>query len=76
MRRGHPKRPLTRDEVCRNKQIARHRGAIEPIFNLVKNVHGFARARYRGLARNTTAFTLAAIAMNLKRWTTWRPIPA
>jgi IS5 family transposase len=76
MRRGHPKRPLTRDEVCRNKQIARYRGAIEPIFHLVKNVHGFARARYRGLARNTTAFTLAAIAMNLKRWTTWRPIPA
>ena len=76
MRRGHPKRPLTCDDVCRNKQIARHRGAIEPIFNLFKNVYGFARARYRGLARNSTAFTLAAIAMNLKRWATGRPIPA
>jgi IS5 family transposase len=76
MRRGHPKRPLTCDEVCRNKQIARHRGAIEPIFSLFKNVYGLARARYRGLDRNSTAFTIAAIAMNLKRWATWRPSPA
>lgn len=76
MRRGHPKRPLTCDEVCRNKQIARHRGTIEAIFNLFKNVYGFARARYRGLARNSTAFTLAAIAMNLKRWAGAAAVPA
>ncbi len=76
MRRGHPKRPLTCDEVCRNKQIAKQRGTIEPIFNLFKNVYGLARARYRGLARNSTAFTLAAIAINLKRWATWRPSQA
>jgi len=70
MRRGHPRRPLTQAEVRRNQRLAKHRGAIEPLFSLFKNVYGFARARYRGLARNTCAFTLAAIAINLKRWAT------
>ena len=67
MRRGHPRRPLTRAEVCHNNRVSKHRGAIEPLFSLFKNVYGFSRARYRGLARNTTAILLAAIAINLKR---------
>jgi IS5 family transposase len=68
MRRGHPKRPLTPDEIARNTRLARIRGAIEPLFSLFKNVLGFKRARYRGLARNARALHLAAIAINLKRW--------
>jgi IS5 family transposase len=73
MRRGHPRRRLTRAELRRNKRIAKERGAIEPIFSLVKNVHGLARARYRGLKRNATAFLIAATAMNLKRVATMLP---
>jgi len=76
MRRGHPRRKLTLSEVRRNQRIAKHRGAIEPLFSLFKNVHGFARARYRGLARNTTAILTAAIAINLKRWACCSPRPA
>jgi IS5 family transposase len=67
MRRGHPRKPLTRSELRRNAAIGKHRGAIEPLFSLFKNVYGFTRARYRGLARNSTAILLAAMAMNLKR---------
>jgi transposase, IS5 family len=67
MRRGHPKRPLSDYAIRRNKRLARHRGTVEAIFSLYKNVYNLARARYRGLARNTTAFYLAAISMNLKR---------
>jgi len=67
MRRGHPHKPLTRSELRRNAAISKHRGAIEPLFSLFKNIYGFTRARYRGLARNSTAILLAAIAMNLKR---------
>lgn len=67
MRRGHPSRPLTRAEVRRNNLISKRRGAIEPIFNLFKNVYRLARARYRGLERNATAVLLAATAMNLRR---------
>ena len=67
MRRAHPRRSLTRSEIRRNKRIGKRRGAIESLFSLFKNVYGFARARYRGLERNTTAVLLAATAMNLKR---------
>jgi transposase, IS5 family len=67
MRRGHPRRPLTDYQVRRNKHLSRRRGTVEGIFSLYKNVYQLARARYRGLARNGTAFHLAAIAMNLKR---------
>ena len=76
MRRGHPKKPLTRAEIARNRRLAKQRGAIEPIFALFKNVYGLARARYRGLARNSAAFVLAAIAINLKRWVRCQPMPA
>ena len=75
MRRGHPNKPLTRAEITRNKRLSRQRGAIEPIFALFKNIYGFARARYRGLARNAAAFAHAAIAMNLKRWARCQPAP-
>jgi len=48
--------------------ISRTRAPIEPLFALLKNIHRFARARYRGLARNGAAFYLAITAMNLRRW--------
>ena len=76
MRRGHSRRPLCPAEIERNVSLAKHRGAIEPLFNLFKNVYGFARARYRGLTRNACAVTLAAIAINLKRWATCHEVPA
>lgn len=76
MRRGHPRRPLAPAEIKRNEQLAKHRGPIEPLFSLFKNVYGFSRARYRGLERNTCAVTLAAIAINLKRWATHHPTPS
>jgi len=53
----------------RNKLLVKRRAPIEPLFALLKNVYRFARARYRGLLRNSAALHLAAAAMNLKRWT-------
>jgi IS5 family transposase len=76
MRRGHRFQPLTRAELRRNRLLAKHRGAIEPLFNLFKNVHGLRRARYRGLRRNACAAVLTAIAINLKRWATCWTVPA
>ena len=67
MRRGHPRRPLTDYAIQLNKRLSKRRGTVEAIFSLYKNVYHLARARYRGIARNSTAFHLAAIAMNLKR---------
>lgn len=68
--RWHPICPW---EVRRNELISRARAPIEPLFALLKNVHRFARARYRGLARNAGALYLAAAAMNLRRWSVLHP---
>ena len=76
MRRGHPRRPLTQAEIRRNERLAKKRGAIESLFSLFKNVHGLARAPYRGLVRNTCAVHLAAIVINLKRWAACQPAQA
>jgi transposase, IS5 family len=51
----------------RNAVISHYRAPVEPMFSLLKNVYGFARARYRGTLRNATALLLAVTAINLKR---------
>jgi transposase, IS5 family len=61
--------PPSRWERQRNALLIMHRAPIEPLFALLKKVYRFARARYRGLARNAAALHLAVTAMNLKRWT-------
>jgi transposase, IS5 family len=68
MRRSNRWHPLSRRMVRRNAIITHRRAAVEPLFALLKNVYGFARARYRGCARNAAALQLAATAINLKRW--------
>jgi IS5 family transposase len=64
---------VTRWEVRRNELISRTRAPVEPLFALLKNTYRFARARYRGLARNSGAFYLAITAMNLRRWSMLHP---
>jgi len=71
--RGHWRRPTTPWQARRNELISHSRAPIEPLFALIKNVHRFARARYRGLARNAGAFYLAMAAINLKRWSMLHP---
>jgi IS5 family transposase len=72
-RRANWRFPVTPGEVRRNELISRTRAPIEPLFALLKNTHRFARARYRGLARNAGAFYLAITAMNLRRWSMLHP---
>jgi transposase, IS5 family len=76
MRRSSRWHPLSRWMVRRNAVITHRRAAVEPLFALLKNVYGFARARYRGCDRNATALQLAAIAINLKRWARLASYPA
>jgi IS5 family transposase len=69
MRRWHWKWPApSRWQARRNRLLVKRRAPVEPLFALLKNVYRFARARYRGLPRNSTALHLAATAINLKRW--------
>jgi IS5 family transposase len=70
MRRRNRWWPMSGWATKRNQIIVTRRAPIEPLFALLKNVYGLARARYRGIARNAAAAHLAFTAMNLKRWAT------
>lgn len=62
-RRGHYKRPLTEHQRLINRTRSRTRARGEHAFRIVKQVWGFAKVRYRGLAKNTArAFTTFAMA--------------
>jgi IS5 family transposase len=62
-RRGHRHRPLTAHQRAINQSRSRHRARGEHAFHVVKRLWGFAKVRYRGLAKNTArAFTAFALA--------------
>lgn len=67
MRRGHRHRPLTPDEVARNRSPVPIRSAIERVFGTLKRSYGWVRVRYRGLARNAAHLDLLCLALNLRR---------
>lgn len=58
---------LTASEKTRNRQWSSVRAVVEHPFHVVKRLWGFAKVRYRGLAKNTArVFALLALA-NLYR---------
>jgi IS5 family transposase len=57
---GHP---LSTSEKARNKKWSSVRAFVEHPFHVIKRLWGFAKVRYRGLAKNTArAFALLALA--------------
>lgn len=56
-----------------NRLIARTRAAVETTFATWKRRMGLAAIRYVGLAKAAGQVTLAAIAFNMRRWTTLAP---
>jgi transposase, IS5 family len=62
-RRGHAARPLTAHQKRINRARSRVRARGEHAFRVVKQLWGFAKTRYRGLAKNTArAFSAFALA--------------
>jgi IS5 family transposase len=62
-RRGHHHRPLTEHQKKVNTSRSRVRARGEHAFRVVKQLWGFVKVCYRGLAKNTTrAFTSFALA--------------
>jgi transposase, IS5 family len=70
-RRGSKQRPLTAYQKYINRCRSRARARGEHIFHVVKRLWGFAKVRYRGLAKNTarlfTAFALANLYLLRRR---------
>jgi transposase, IS5 family len=63
----HPELPPRLKRL--NKLIARRRAAVETTFATWKRRMGLGLIRYRGLAKATAQVLLAAIAFNMRRWT-------
>ncbi len=67
------RQPWGEDEVARpkNRTKNRTRARVEHVFLVLKRQFGFAKARYRGLAKNAnrvfTALALVNLVMALRR---------
>jgi IS5 family transposase len=70
-RRPNPGRPLTTHQRALNRLRSATRARGEHAFHVVKNLWGFTKVRYRGLAKNTarlfTAFALANLYLVRRR---------
>jgi IS5 family transposase len=62
-RRGSHTKPLTEYQRLINQARSRTRARGEHAFRIIKQVWGFTKTRYRGLAKNTArAFAMFALA--------------
>ena len=51
--KAHRHRPLSEAERARNRTKSRVRAKVEHVFLVIKRIFGWAKVRYRGLAKNT-----------------------
>ena len=59
--------PLSAENSKRNDEIAFIRAGGERPFATYKSRYGLARTRFMGLAKNMTAYGIAAIAHNVRK---------
>ena len=60
-------KPLSTEDKRRNNVIAVIRAGGERPFATYKSRYGLARTRFMGLAKNMTAYGIAAIAHNVRK---------
>jgi transposase, IS5 family len=67
-KRAHKNRPLTDADKQTNRRKSAVRSKVEHPFLTLKRIWGFAKARYRGLAKNANrAYAMLAL-INLSKW--------
>jgi IS5 family transposase len=67
-KRARRNRPLTDADKATNYRKSQVRAKVEHNFRPLKSLYGFAKVRYRGLAKNANrAFALLAL-INLEKW--------
>ena len=67
-KRAHKNRPLSDADKQTNRRKSAVRSKVEHPFRTLKRIWGFAKARYRGLAKNANrAFAMLAL-INLSKW--------
>ena len=67
-KRAHKNRPLTDADKATNRRKSSIRSKVEHPFLTLKRLWGFAKVRYRGLAKNANrAFAMLAM-LNINKW--------
>ena len=67
-RRAYKNRPLTEADKATNRRKSSVRSKVEHPFLTLKRIWGFAKVRYRGLAKNANrAFAMLAM-LNISKW--------
>ena len=67
-KRAYKNRPLTEADKATNRRKSSIRSKVEHPFLTLKRLWGFAKVRYRGLAKNANrAFAMLAM-LNIKQW--------
>lgn len=67
LKRRTSRAPLTSAQEAHNARCQPRRVAIESLFGLMKRSYGYARVRYRSLARNAVHLQLLCTAINMRR---------
>jgi IS5 family transposase len=61
--KGRRNRPLSEEQKAKNRTKSKVRAKVEHVFGVIKRVFGFAKVRYRGLAKNAhKLFVVSALA--------------
>jgi IS5 family transposase len=61
----HRHRPLSETERARNRTKSKVRAKVEHVFLVIKRIFGWAKVRYRGLAKNTHWLQISCGLANL-----------
>lgn len=62
---AHRHRPLSEEERTRNRTKSKVRAKVEHVFLVIKRIFGWAKVRYRGLAKNTHWLQISCGLANL-----------
>jgi IS5 family transposase len=63
--KAHRHQPLREDQRAKNRTKSKVRAKIEHVFLVIKRIFGFAKVRYRGLAKNTNWLLVTCGLTNL-----------
>lgn len=63
--KAHRHRPLSEEERTKNRTKSKVRAKVEHAFLVIKRIFGWAKVRYRGLAKNTPWLQISCGLANL-----------
>lgn len=70
LEKANRNRPLTKEQICKNKQKSKIRNIVERPFAYMKRILNYDRCRYYGIERNRFEFIIKTTIYNMRRYLT------